>query len=131
MSLIRIKAILLQEFFITIRSLEVILDIIFFPLMSIVVFGFLSIYLTGAVSPLIGHYLLVGMVLWQLIYITQYSVSVGSLWNIWSRNLSNLFITPLSVAEYLFAHCLSGIVKAIFIFLNWHNDFGTYFSVWN
>lgn len=93
------------------------MDIIFFPLMSIVVFGFLSVYLTGVVSPTIGHNLLIGMLFWQVIYITQYSVSVGSLWNIWSRNLSNLFITPLSVKEYLLAHSLSGITKAIVIFL--------------
>lgn len=116
MSLNRVRSILLQEYFVTLRSIEVIMDIMFFPLMSIVVFGFLSLYLAGSANQSIGRNLLLGMLLWQVIYIIQYSVSVGSLWNIWSRNLSNLFITPLQVKEYILAHILSGICKALFIF---------------
>ncbi len=111
MNLQRIKAILLQEFFITIRSVEVIMDILFFPLVNIVVFGFLSVYLGGK-NQLVGQYVILGMLLWQIIWIIEYSVAVGSLWNIWARNLSNLFIAPLMIQEYILAHTLSGIIKA-------------------
>src|SRR5690242_3364195 len=93
------------------------MDLFFFLLMSMVVFGFLSTYLSGVSNKLVGHYVLMGMLLWQIIFITQYSVTVGSLWNIWSRNLSNLFVTPLQVPEYIFAHTLSGVVKATVVFL--------------
>lgn len=117
MNILKIKGILVQEFYITIRSVEVILDIMFFPFISIIVFGFLAVYLSGKTDPNIAYGLLFGMILWQVIYVTQYSVSVGSLWNIWSRNLSNLFIAPLSITEYISAHFLSGIVKALFILL--------------
>lgn len=55
------------------------------------------------------------MLLWQVIWIVQYSVTLGSLWNVWSRNLSNMFIAPLMVKEYLLAQLLSGMVKAIAI----------------
>lgn len=113
----RIKAVLLQEYFVTLRSMEVIMDIIFFPVMTIVLFGFLSTYLTGTADPLVGHSVLMGMLLWEVVFITQYSVSVGSLWNIWSRNLSNMFITPLDIKEYVFAHILSGSIKALVVFL--------------
>lgn len=106
------KAILLQELFVTYRAIEVIMDIIFFPLMSIIVFGFLSTYLTATSGPNVGQSVLMGMLLWQVIFIVQYSVSVGSLWNIWARNLSNLFITPLRVRDYIFAQTVSGIIKA-------------------
>ncbi|MEN9327919.1 MAG: hypothetical protein RI947_727 [Candidatus Parcubacteria bacterium] len=116
MSINRVKAILLQELYITSQAVEVLMDILVFPIMSIVVFGFLSTYLVGATRQAVGHSILIGMILWQVIFIVQYSVSVGSLWNIWSRNLSNLFITPLSVGEYMLAHTLSGILKAIVVF---------------
>ena len=112
MSLIRIKAILLQELFITYRSVEVIMDIFFFPLVNIIIFGFLSLYLGGKNQVLAGQYVLLGMLLWQIIWIIEYSVSVGSLWNIWARNLSNLFIAPLIVKEYILAHTASGVIKA-------------------
>lgn len=84
--------------------------------MSIILFGFLSSYLSGTSGKHVGDSVLMGMLLWEIIFITQYSVSVGSLWNIWSRNLSNMFITPLDVREYITAHILSGVLKAILVF---------------
>lgn len=113
MRLTRLKAILLQELYITKHSFEVFMDIFFFPLVSIVVFGFLSSYLVGSTSSTVAHSILMAMILWQLAYIIQYSISVGSLWNIWSRNLSNLFIAPLGATEYISAHTISGIIKSM------------------
>lgn len=109
----RIKAILLQEYFITKHSLEVIIDLFYFSIVNIIVFGLFSNFLSGSTSSLSARYLLLGMILWEIIRITQYSVSVGALWNIWSRNLSNMFIAPLSIAEYLIAGMIAGIFKTL------------------
>lgn len=117
MSIKRITGILIQEYYITKRSLEVIVDVVVFPLINITVFGFLSLYLSGKGNPESAYPLLLGMILWQLLYITQYSISVGSLWSIWSRNLSNLFISPISVLEYNLAFVLSGSIKALIVFI--------------
>lgn len=113
MRLHRVLAVLRQEYYITIRSVEIIFDIVFMPVMSIVVFGFLSSYFAGLGDPKVASSLLLGMILWQGIFIVQYSVAVGSLWNIWSRNLSTMFVSPLSIKEYILSHTLSGILKAI------------------
>jgi len=107
----------MQEFFITIHSVEIVMDICIFPLVNIVVFGFLSLYLGGSNHSLVGQYVLLGMLLWQIIWIIEYSISVGSLWNIWGRNLSNMFIAPLMTQEYILAHTLSGIGKTCIILL--------------
>ena len=112
MKIKRIAAVFLQEYFITIHSVEIIMDIIFFPLVSIIVFGFLSLYLGNGNNGIVGQYVLLGMLLWQIIWIVEYSIAVGSLWNIWARNLSNMFIAPLMMQEYILAHTLSGVVKA-------------------
>lgn len=116
MSIRRINAILLQELYITKRSLEVIIDLFYFSVVNIVVFGFVFIFLSKA-NPQAGRYLLLGMLLWEIIRITQYSMSVGSLWNVWSRNLSNMFVTPLSLKEYIIAEMLAGVIKALLIFM--------------
>lgn len=116
MSSERIGAILLQELYITRRSLEVIMDLFFTSLMTVIVFGFVSRFLVDALRASTGSYLILGMLLWEVIRINQYSLSVGSLWNIWARNLSNMFIAPLSVWEYLVAHVLSGLIKTLLIF---------------
>ena len=117
MSLRRIQSVLLQELFITARSMEVIFDIFVFSLISLFLFGFLSLYLVGTQNTLAAKFLLLGMLLWDIIRIIQYSISMGSLWNIWARNLCNMFIAPLHVSEYLSAHTLSGIVKAVVVFV--------------
>ncbi len=111
----RILAILKQEYYITRRSVEIIFDILFMPVMSIVVFGFLSSYLASSGNPQAAGGVLMGMILWQVLFIVQYSVAVGSLWNIWSRNLSTMFVSPLQVKEYILAHTLSGVVKGLMI----------------
>ncbi len=114
MNLQRIKAILLQEWYITIRSMEVVIDVFFYPFVNIIVFGFLSLYLSGT-NREAGQFVLLGMLLWQVVWVVQYSVSLGSLWNIWAKNLSNMFIAPLTISEYLLAETITGILKAIFI----------------
>lgn len=107
----RIKAMLWQELFITYRSGEVIADVFVMPFGSFLVFGFLSLYLSGH-DPSLGKLVIIGMLLWQVIWVVQYSVTLGSLWNVWSRNLTNIFITPIRVGEYILAHTLSGVAKA-------------------
>ncbi len=114
-SLARVRAILLHEYFITIHSYEVINDIILYPLWSIVVFGFLTMYLLSITGSTLTQSVLAGMILYQVISITQYAIAVGCLWDIWSRNLTNIFITPISLIEYLLAYTVSGSLKALLV----------------
>lgn len=44
-------------------------------------------------------------------------MSVGALWNIWARNLSNMFVSPLTMVEYVFSLMLSAVFKSLFVFL--------------
>src|SRR5690242_21798029 len=112
----RIKAVLLQELYITRGSLEILVDLFYTSLITVVVFGLVSGFLTGVTEgPNTGSYLILGMLLWDVIRVNQYSVTVGSLWNIWSHNLSNMFVAPLSLAEYIAAHMLSGLLKTLVI----------------
>ena len=117
MSVKRIQAVMLQELFITKRSLEVIMDLFFFSIMSVFVFGLVSSFLSKTMVAQSAYYLFLGMILWEVVRVTQYSISVGALWNVWSRNLSNMFITPLTLQEYLVAQMISGFVKAFVIFI--------------
>lgn len=117
MSLRRIYAVLLQELYITKRSLEVIIDLFFFSIITILGFGLTSVFLTGQIAGAPAYYLILGLLLWEIIRIDQYSISVGALWNIWSRNLSNMFVTPLSMTEYIVSLMFSAVVKSILIFI--------------
>ncbi len=113
----RIKAILWQEFYITRRNLSAIMDLFFFSVMATVVMGFITIFISKTINSTAASYLFLGTIFWEIIRINQYSISLGALWNVWSRNLSNMFVTPLSIAEYFTAEILSAIIKSILVFL--------------
>jgi ABC-2 type transport system permease protein len=112
----RVRAVLLQEAFITGRSVEVLVDLPFWSLMTVVVFGFVTKFLSMVMDPKIAQYLYMGTLMWEIMRVTQYSMSLGALWNVWSHNFSNMFIAPLSMLEYVLAQMLSAAAKAVVLF---------------
>lgn len=117
MNLRRIYAVLLQELYITKHSLEVIIDLFFFSTITIIGFGLTSVFLTGQIDGAKAYYLILGLLLWEIVRVDQYSISVGALWNIWSRNLSNMFVSPLSMTEYIASLMFSAVIKSSLVFL--------------
>jgi len=112
----RVWAVLLQEAYITKRSVEVLFDLPVFSFMSVLVFGFISLFLSSVVSSTVARYLFLGVLLWEIIRVAQYSMSIEALWNVWSRNLSNMFITPLTMLEYVLAQMIASAAKALLMF---------------
>ncbi len=116
MALHRVRAILLQEFFMMRRSLETMVDIFVYPIMNIVVFGFISKYLMGSTNKGAFLSLIVAMLFWQIFSTAQYTVSVATLWNMWAHNLTNLFASPVTLVEYFVAHAITALIKALMVF---------------
>lgn len=116
MSWNRIRAVILQELYVTRHSLEVFFDTAFFPLMNLTVVGFFSTFLFSIENNAIAYYFFIGTLLWEVVHIAQYTMSVTSMWNIWSRNLSNMFITPLTLNEFIASQILSSTFKTILVF---------------
>jgi ABC-2 type transport system permease protein len=112
----RVRAVLLQEAFITARSVEVLVDLPLWSLMTVVVFGFVTRFLATVMNPTYAQYLYLGTLMWEIMRITQYSMTLGALWNVWSRNFSNMFIAPLSMLEYVLAQMVSAVAKAALLF---------------
>lgn len=98
------------------RSMETVIDVIVYPIMNVIVFGFISKYLLGSTNQGMFLSLIIAMLFWQVFSTTQYTVSVATLWNMWSHNLTNLFASPLTLFEYFVAHAITALVKAILIF---------------
>lgn len=106
----RICGLIRQEMYLTRRRLEILMDILFFPLMNVVLFGYITAYIGGH-GNVNGDYFTMGILLWEFVVIVQYNVSVSSMWSMWSRNLTNIFIAPISVSEYLTAQVLAALLR--------------------
>ncbi|MCA9332392.1 ABC transporter permease [Candidatus Saccharibacteria bacterium] len=115
----RIRALVLQELYLTRHSVEIFFDTLFFPLMSVILFGLIMHFFGQVEQSTNAQYLLIGILLWQIISVSQYNITVSSLWSVWSHNLTNIFIAPISVKEYISAHIIASFIRtfSIFIFL--------------
>jgi ABC-2 type transport system permease protein len=110
----RLSALIRLELFITRRRLEMIVDTLLFPLINVILFGYIMSYI-GTGGQLDGQIFLIGVLLWQLMVIMQYNGTVTTMWNIWSHNLTNIFIAPISSDEYLLAQGLAALVRTLII----------------
>lgn len=95
------------------RNWDRIAETVYWPVMDIVLWGFFTIYLShsGAVRPGVASFLLGAIILWNLFRYFQRDMVIGFLSEVWSRNLANLFSTPLSIQEYMTALILVNLLK--------------------
>lgn len=119
MKLLRIKGIIAQNLFYLRHSLEDIIDAFFWPLMDVIIWGFMTVYFVGLGGPVAGviTFLMAGLILWNIVWRAQQDVSLTLMKNVWSRNIFNLFISPLTPREFIAATMILGFLK-IFLTLS-------------
>ena len=114
----RIKALLLKYWYISTNSLPRIFDIFYWPVISIVVFGFTTLYIKEAANfPNIFVFLLGGLIFWVLLERAQQDVAIFVLEDFWSRNVSNTFSTPLKASELFSSLIITGLIRGSISFL--------------
>ena len=88
-------------------------DAFYWPLMDILLWGLTSAYIRDASTaiPNLVMILLTGLVFWQTVWRSQYEITTNLLEEMWSRNLVNLFATPLSIYEWMVGVVFLGVVK--------------------
>ncbi len=113
----RINALLLRHLYLYKRSFPRIMDIVYWPVMEILVWGFLSLYIDklhiagfNAITVLLG-----AVVFWDFLNQSQKAVSIAFLEEIWEKNLLNIFVTPLRLSEFLTATVLVGVVRIFLV----------------
>ena len=112
MSVRRIWALILRQLFVMLRSWSRVADLFYWPLLDLLFFGFLSVYLSRREGTSVFLGLFLGaLILWDLFFRVQQGISVSFLMELWTRNLLNLFVTPLTVPEFLVAMMLWGLIK--------------------
>jgi len=103
MKVYRVKAVMLRHAYEVRRNIDRVTDMVYWPVLDTIVSGFFTIYLAygGRSGGGLAGLLLGAAILWGMFYAFQRDMAVGFLDELWSRNLINLFSTPLGVWEYL------------------------------
>jgi len=99
----RIWAMVRRYAYLIMGSLPRIVELIYWPLVQMLLWGFLQTHLAASTSlyqDAAG--LLIGSVLlWDILLRSQFGFSLSFLEEMWSRNLSNLLMSPLRPGEYV------------------------------
>ena len=118
----RIYALSIRHLYLIKSSFPRILDLIYWPTIQIILWGFISQFFTmysDYYSNTIGV-ILSCAILYDFLFRSSISFNMLFLEEIWSRNFTNLFVAPLKVSEIItalastaFLRTLIGIVPAI------------------
>lgn len=115
MSWRRVRAVMLQHFFIMRRSPIRMFELFYWPILSLVLWGYITRYLAsidanipGGVTVLLG-----AVVLWDVLFRSQQELHVAGLIDVWERNYLNLYASPLRQSEYFLGLLLFSTIRVL------------------
>ncbi len=101
MSFSRIKGVFFRYFYALLRGVQGLADLFYWPLVDILLWGLTAIWMQKQQPtsniPLI---LMTGLIFWQITWRGSVDITVNLLQEFWTRNLSNIFSTPLKISEW-------------------------------
>jgi ABC-2 type transport system permease protein len=115
-SLWRIFGVARRHAYVMQRSPHRLFDVIVWPVVDVLLFGSIGVFAASRATngaAQFALYLLVGVILWHVVYQAQISVATGFLEESWSRSVLNLLATPMREWEYVLGVALFGMVKLV------------------
>lgn len=94
-------------------------ELVFWPVVDLMVWGYLTLFLRDNVEQNFADFLvflLGGMILWDVLFRAQQGVAISFLEDVWTRNLLNVFVSPIRTHEYVAATFVIGFLR-IFVTL--------------
>lgn len=107
----RLRIVLLHTWYHFTHSMETWVDLFWNPVIQTWIYALIAVSFAQSGNQQ-GHYIIMGTIFWQVIWVGQYAIAVGALWEIWSKSFSSMFISPLSMNEYIVGQMISGSIKS-------------------
>lgn len=118
-SLTRVRAMTLRYFYLLSSSGPRLLDMVYWPTVQMLTWGFMQKYLLSAAgaaggAPVAAAGTLIGSVLlWDILLRSQQGFSFSFLEEMWSRNLANVLMSPLRSSEFVVALMTMSFVRLL------------------
>lgn len=113
----RIYAVLIRHIYILRGSKARLIEIIYWPTIQMVLWGFISRFFASSPASSLGTMafgmLLGAVLLWDMLFRTQLGVTLSYLEEVWARNLGHLFVSPLRPWEWWTALMIFSILRAL------------------
>jgi len=111
----RVNALVLRYWYVLRSSWPRLVELAYWPTVQMIVWGFMTQFLAGQTDYIARAFglLLSGVMLWDVLFRSQLGVSISFFEEMWSRNLGNLFVTPLRPFELTFAFCVMSLIRTL------------------
>jgi len=115
MKLHRIYGTILRYMYVFKHSINRMSDAFYWPTIDLLLWG-LTVSYAKSLSPTSSQNVILmvvsGILLWLVVWRGQYEISVNLLEELWSRNLINMFVSPLKLSEWVISTVLLSFIKA-------------------
>jgi ABC-2 type transport system permease protein len=109
----RIGAMILRYWYLLISSWPRLLELVYWPALQIITWGFLQIYITqnAGFFARAGSTFIGAIILWDILFRGQLGFSISFLEEMWARNLGNLMMSPLKPIEFLISLMIMSLIR--------------------
>ena len=115
MKIRRILSLMLRHLYLIKASFPRIIDLIYWPTVQIILWGFISKFFTmhsTYFNNTVGI-ILTAAILYDFLFRSSISYNMLFLEEIWSRNLINLFVSPLKISEIIVALTCTALIRTL------------------
>lgn len=114
-SLRRVLAMLLRYIYLLRGSWPRIAELVYWPTVQMILWGLITqFFLThSSYVAQAGGVLIAGVLLWDVLFRSQLGVAVSFLEEVWSRNLGQLFVTPLRPYELMLSLAAMSLLRTL------------------
>jgi ABC-2 type transport system permease protein len=109
----RIGAMILRYWYLLISSWPRLLELVYWPALQIVTWGFLQTYIAenAGFFARAGGTFIGAIILWDILFRGQLGFSISFLEEMWARNLGNLMMSPLKPVEFLISLMIMSLIR--------------------
>lgn len=111
----RVLAMMMRHLFVLRRSWPRLIDLAYWPTVQMILWGFVTVFFlehSSWVADAAGV-LISAVLLWDILFRANLGVSLSFLEEMWSRNLGQLFASPLTPLEMALATVLISLVRTL------------------
>ncbi|RIL12427.1 MAG: hypothetical protein DCC75_00505 [Proteobacteria bacterium] len=111
----RLIAMLIRNWYGTIRSYDRLTDSFYWITLDLVLWGITGGYVQGFAPDSVNIFFMItaSVILWNVTFRGQNDIGIGLLDELWNKNLINLFATPLMVTEWIASLLILSSIKAV------------------
>jgi ABC-2 type transport system permease protein len=112
-SIRRVKALVRRYIYLLLSSGVRLVELIYWPFLQMLTWGFLQKYLAGTTNPLAqaAGVLIGSILLWDILFRSNIGFATTFIEEMWSRNLGNLLTSPLRPYEVIIALSVWSVIR--------------------